>query len=290
MATSENYHDLLRREREKRGLKPPEQPSVRATTRMRSPRRSEGSKAGGKEYLIQDPEAFAGLIDTAIAHGYDGKRDRAAQALDIPPTTLRRVHLQKGDVIRHDTLLKLRRLVGRANAGALEAALLSPPARELLEDYDAWMTNEMHWIIFRHRRTAKSPALRSEMSSELGASRRLTHLRLIVGDSEDSAESLRIEHVQKLLSTLQRRFPSAWNRLNEALVKRGHFQRRALLSQLRVIAPMLDCLETKGIELEPSEWSEGDIRRFIKAGATREAILLNRETEMRRAQRIVFRS
>ena len=72
--------------------------------------------------------------------------------------------------------------------------------------------------------------------------------------------------------------------LTTILLRRGHFTARARLAELRVVAPLLDHGETEGIERRESELSQRELVQFIKAGIRREMILLNRETDIRRAQ------
>jgi hypothetical protein len=80
--------------------------------------------------LIQHPDALAAAIKDAIDVRFDGIRDAAAKAVGIPHSTLKRYHQKRGSAVRHDTLKRLLKLVGRERVPAIKAAVLSPLARD----------------------------------------------------------------------------------------------------------------------------------------------------------------
>jgi hypothetical protein len=81
---------------------------------------------------------------------------------------------------------------------------------------------------------------------------------------------------------LQHDYDGEWAPLLTAVTRR-RFRSRAVLAFARVVARLLDAFETAGIERSYKELSDREIRAFIKAGVTRECILLRRETEPERA-------
>ena len=89
----------------------------------------------------------------------------------------------------------------------------------------------------------------------------------------------RAERLGELLADLKERFPAVWKPLTSALLKGGHFRRRARLAQLRVVAPLLDHEDSSEIERAPSEFTTQEIKAFLAAGVTRERILLDRQRQ-----------
>lgn len=265
MAIQDKSIELFREEnakRKKRGL--PVLGSRRNTVKRRSPRK----KAGGREYLVQGAAGFSAVIDDAISCRHDGNRNAAAVDADLPYSTLKRFHEGRGNAIRHQSLEKLLKLVGAGRAPALEAALISPIAREALSVYDGWVAKEIRALGFGSVGSARLNAARWEIERE----------------AQVSAFYDRATRLTELLHRMLKKFPNAWKPLTSRLVERGHFAARARLAQLRVVAPLLDHEETWEIERAPWEISPREIEQFIRCGATREAILLDRETDIRRAQ------
>jgi hypothetical protein len=170
--------------------------------------------------------------------------------------------------VRHHTLEKLRRLVGGGRAKTLESALFSPDARDALAVYDRWVSREIRALHFGNVLNFRILAARDDRERE----------------SDLAAGFDRATALTKLADRLQKRFPTAWRPLTNHLVRRGHFTARARLAQLRVVAPLLDHRDTSGIERGESELSQRELVQFIKAGVKREMILLDRETDIRRAQ------
>jgi hypothetical protein len=85
----------------------------------------------------------------------------------------------------------------------------------------------------------------------------------------------------QLLDDLRRRFLSFWTPLEKLLSRGTVSPERGDLARLRVIAPMLDWQHSAGIER--AGFTNRELQRLIKAGVTRECIMLRREPDVIRA-------
>lgn len=225
-------------------------------------------RAKGREYLVQDRETFAAILEEAISGHYDGNRNAAAKTVGIPHSTLKRYMEKRGAAVRHETIERLRKLVGGSRVSRLEAALLSPPARRTLAEYDQWI-----------RDATRSLAWGGTHGRRLLSVRDHLQLEAEVGSAFDRGTRL-----WQLIRRLQRQFPKEWQPLQLRITKRGHLKSRAGLAFLRVVEPLSAAEDTWGVERSWQELSDQEMREFIRAGVARERILLDRETDIRRAQ------
>ncbi len=239
-----------------------------ANRSLAAPRLGGATKAGGREYRVQNPQLFAAVIDDAITRRHEGIRDQAARSVGLRHNTLKRYQTGAGAKVRHETLEKLRRLVGRGRVKSLESALFSPDARDALAEYDRWVAREIRALLLGNALNLRRVSARTEWERE-------NHL---------AAGLERASVLEKLLIRLKKQYPAEWKPLTTFLVRRGHFTARAKLAQLRIVAPLLGDYDTGGIERGESELSETELQQFIKAGIKRERILLDRESDIRRAQ------
>jgi hypothetical protein len=240
---------------------------------MAKPRHRTERRARGPEFPIQDRRALASLLEEVIKRRFSGNRSAAARSVGIPHSTLKRYHEKRGAGIRRETLLKLDRLLGAAGRKRLSDAVLTSASRGALEAYDDWLAAELSGISAGSRRTFHY-ALRTVSPGDDWKLDELTDHATVRGK--------RLEQV--ILSSLIRRFRDEWEPLDRVLRRRPHEEMRARLASLRVVAPLLDSDETAGIERSYAEMSKSELRAFIKAGVRREVILLDRDTDVRRAQ------
>lgn len=232
-------------------------------------------RAKGRDYIVQERDTFAAILNEAILSRYDGNRNAAAKAVGIPYTTLKRYLEQRGAAVRHETIERLRKLVGGGHASRLEAALLSPLARRVIDHYDHWVIEETRALEWGSIHTNRVAAIPSDNEAEL--------------ESKVAKAIDRGTQLWQLVQMLRRRFPKEWKPLQSHLTKRGHFNPRARLAFLRVVEPLSAADETWGVERSWREFSDQEIMEFIKAGVARERILLDRETDIRRAQEEALR-
>jgi hypothetical protein len=226
-------------------------------------------RAKGRHYKIQDRAELSALIGEAVARDHDGSRNRAAKDSGLPHSTLKRYHDGRGPFVRHETLDKLRQLIGPVGLGRLEKAVLTPTATDALLAFDRWLREETRSTLVG---TVRQAGLLFAGTSELD------HQKAIYS-AQDRAEQL-----EQLCGRWQKRYAHEFARLKKQLVARGHFKPRARLAFLRVLAPLLDSSDSAGIERSWSELTETERRMFVRAGVTREVILLRRENDVQRAQ------
>lgn len=226
--------------------------------------------ARAREYQIHDRKALAAVLREAVTQRHGGIYSAAARSIGIPNSTLQRYREERGPAVRRETLEKLLALVGRARSQRLSDAVLSPSARVSLADYDTWLKQETQ-------------------ATRLGG---ILSFRLSGSNKVDSEEHKRLANdaanrgiaIDRLLASLRTRFSQEWKSLENRLKTGRHDKARARLAFLRVVAPLLATEDTGYIERAWHELSEEELRDFVKAGITREIVLLGRESDIRRAQ------
>lgn len=226
--------------------------------------------ARAREYQIHDRKALAAVLVEAVTQRHGGNYSAAAKSSGIPNSTLQRYREERGPAVRRETLEKLLALVGRSRSLRLSDAVLSPSARAALEDYDTWLKQET-----RAARLGSTLSVRLSGSAKVGSAE---HKRLV----NDAAD--RVIAIDRLLSSLRKRYPGDWKRLEKRLTTGRHDKARARLAFLRVVAPLLDTEDTGYIERAWHELSAEELHDFVRAGITREIVLLGRESDIRRAQ------
>lgn len=226
-------------------------------------------RAKGRHYSVQDADRLAEIIEAAIRRRFGGSRYAAARSIGIPNSTLKRYHDGTGVAIRHETLDKIRKLVGAGGNKAISRAVLTEAATRTLDKYDAWLQEET-------------------ISTLFGAVRR-SHVTS-AGDDDwavENANSAAWERRSRLDDLVKRwvaQFPEDWKPLKELLVRRGHFANRAQLAYPAVVAPLFHKHDSGSIERSWNELNEGELKAFIRAGVRQQCILLNRGNDVERAQ------
>lgn len=241
----------------------------------------ERSTAKGREYRIDNAKQLAALVLAAIEARYGGSQNAAAKATGVPRSVLGRLCAEQASAVRHETVDRLRRLLGQ-RADQLEAALLSPDAKDRLRRSDVWRSAAWRCESYGPERAlarARFDAEREALGDAL-----LLDPRSQYGHGSPASKAVaRSIATEKLSRKLRRRFPAEWSTLDKRLQSRRHLKPRAELAILRVISPLLDWMDTGGIERAPAEMNERELRQFLRAGIKRECIMLDRDTDIRRA-------
>lgn len=97
-------------------------------------------------------------------------------------------------------------------------------------------------------------------------------------------QDYKVYETQDLLDRVQQLCASEFRKLDEFLTRRGHFRERVEIAYRRIIAPLLEHEDSGGVERGWTELSEAELVQFVKAGITRERILLDREADVQRVQ------
>jgi hypothetical protein len=227
------------------------------------------ARAKGRQYKVQDRQGLRALIAEALVRDHGGSRNQGAKAVGIPHSTLKRYHDGRGASIRHETLDKLKRLIGPAHLAGLEKAVLTFQATTALLAYDRWLNEE-----------TRSTLMGSVMQANLADADDAEFERVNAGASAYD----RGVRLDQLCARWETKYADEYEPLKRRLAMRGHFNPRARLAFLRILAPLLDFGESDGIERSWSELTDRERRKFIRAGVTREVILLSRENDVQRAQ------
>ena len=215
--------------------------------------------ARGRNIPISDRDALAKLMSESVETRFGGSVARAARETGAPRALLRRVLASSQASVRTDNVPALRRVAGRRKT-EVEAMLLAGRPEARLQLYDEWLRASTL--------AAKNGALQPKVGTLSEIGRRVANCHYI-------------EFVD-LVTRLRRDFEDLWKPLDRTLTRR-HYQARAELAFARVVAPLVDCFDSAGIERNPDELTESELRAFIKAGVKRECILLKREADPQRA-------
>lgn len=236
----------------------------------------------GRPYTIFDRGGLAALLLETIKARFGGSQNAAARSVALSRTVLDRLCSGTAASARHQTVESLRRLLRRDQYAKLNAVLLSPETRERLRDFDQW--------IYAASQCEACGPLRAlartefETASELDDMSDLMDPRSQYGaGSPVTLADDRWRYALKLIRELRRDFVDVWRPLDRRLETRRHLNPRATLAFLRVVSPLLGWLDTGGIERAPAEMTDMELRRFLRAGIQRECILLDRESDVRRA-------
>jgi hypothetical protein len=166
-------------------------------------------------------------------------------------------------VIRHETLQRLSRFVGREGRDALLSALESEAERAVMTRYRAWLEEST----VRTEAGTLGSGDGSVREAKLGTA--AGHLRAF----------------SRILRQLQTAFPEEWAALNNALIGR-HNADRARLAFARIVAPLVDYYDSGGIERHSSEFDREELRAFVRYGVKRELMMLSRQLDYERVRAV----
>lgn len=214
-------------------------------------------------YRIHDREGLAAQIRAAIREQHGGNVSAAARSVRLNQPELYRLSVGRIGAIGPRTFTRLVKLM-RGNVRSIEATLISPRAQRFAADHKAWMAAENER--FLERRTVGSSDIAQASQSFAGW------------------EFERIAERVELLAHLRRQLPDLFAGFDRFLVRRQHTAQRADLAYTRIVAPLMDALESGFVERRWQEMKSSELRQFVKAGMQRERILLTRAPDVQRTQ------
>jgi hypothetical protein len=237
-------------------------------------RTARGPRAKGPTYPIIDRPAVAAVLRDAIDSLHDGDLAAAARAVGIPNSTLLAGLLrERRGAIRHDTLLRLVKLVGPDRSVAFYAALLSRTALQMLVIYEQWALTGI--IEFAY------PVLATDWHPE--GDDCVIDPDLIVALRAPLVEG-RAQRVAEIVQRLRELFADEWEELRELLERRRISPARRVRAVFRIVEPLLDYELSGSIERGPHEMTKEELREMFQLGVDRERIMLRRASDLRRAQ------
>lgn len=213
---------------------------------------------------ISDPDALARVVDRVIVECFGGIELEAAKSLGVEPSLFSRLRRGRANSISEKALTSIRKRLERPDKNAVDAAVLTVAAAELLNAFDAWVSRE-HGRLLHHEDAIDTPVGR-----EL--------CRLPAWEHQRGSE------MDYLIQTLEERIPGVFDELDDFLERRRHFRRRAELAYARILGPLLDSVESGHIERRWQDLSDKELKRFVQAGIARERILLDRPQDVQQAQ------
>lgn len=229
--------------------------------------------ARGHDYAVANPSVFSSIVRGVVNSQFSGNVRAASIRSGIPYNSLKRYMLGGVSSIRLDSLERIHRFVGRRHWEALERALLSPQARERLSNFDTWIVYESEFA---------ASGVRAALEN-VGRVSRISVKQSLRWSRESFVALNRAHEAKNLVLAFRQRFPDLWRPLDDCLKRRGHFNPRGQLANLRIVSPLLCRRESGGVERGAEELSEKELVRFLKAGVARETILLDRAPDLARA-------
>jgi hypothetical protein len=207
---------------------------------------------------IADAKSLARVLRVVVDEDYGGNMSEAARAVGMQQSQLHRLANRKLGAVRWQTLLLLRKLLGRKRLPELDKAVVSPDVQNTLDCYRRWLARQQ--LNLRHRSRE-----RNLWAQELGL--------LQWGGRE-------------VRRWLRRRVPELVKQFDGFLMRRGHLHERADLAYQRLLAPLWHSAATCGIERDLSDLPPKQLTAFVKAGIVRERILLERSPDLQRSQEL----
>jgi hypothetical protein len=213
---------------------------------------------------ISDPDALARVIDRIIVERFHGTESDAARTLGVEASLFSRLRGGKASSISEKVLTSIRKSLERPDKNAVDAAVLTAAAAELLNAFDAWVSRERGRLLYHE------DAINTPVGREL--------CRLPAWEHQRASE------MEYLIQTLEDRIPGIFDEFDGFLERRRHFRRRAELAYARILGPLLDSVESGHIERRWQDLSDKELKRFVRAGILRERILLERPQDVQQAQ------
>jgi len=212
------------------------------------------------------PEVLANEVRALIT--LHGSQSAVARKTGIQQSQLSR--LANGR-LKHLGLDQFRRLAMSLTIDAhsrLQHALFSADAATAVKAYGQWVT-------------AKTDLIRRPVGSHWTTQRgRLRQAKRTVAQDE------RCANLDALNSHIRQRFPDLYNQFLRKVDRLQVGRDRCWLALLRTLEPLVEDGASGFIERSWTELSDAELRVFIDAGLKRETILLTREADFQRAQRV----
>lgn len=136
------------------------------------------------------------------------------------------------------------------------------------------------WLTLSLRRMLSGTGPRWSFDKGISPPKRRESWRQRAGGREGEITS-----IQRIgLRTVNRKGGNPIAKFIREQAKRGHSQARITLAVYRVLAPLIETSDTAFVERHRREMSEKEFEVFVKAGLTREDIMLNRSPDIVRIQ------
>lgn len=218
---------------------------------------------------ILDRQRLGEALSTIIGATFNGKLTEAARVIGIERSLLSRLVSGSAGSLSVNDLSALRRALPREQFLPIERAVYPEHVIELLLAYDSWIAFERSRLL--DRESMPDTLIVRALSTVL---------------AWDSQRLLEYHHLRGVISE---KFGDVVRKFDDFLISRRHFQDRGDLAYVRILAPLLDSLESGHIERRWQELSDRQFRAFVEAGIEREKILLDRSPDLQRAQEVAER-
>ena len=216
-------------------------------------------------YRLVDPAAVAAEL-RRIVEPYRNVLT-AAGKIGIKQPTLWRLLNGQVRTITAETWAAIEQATPPARRAALTAAIVEPAAQRIVGAYVEWLD------------TWKSRVFKDAASRWVWKDQSLTRVPDHEAPARRNAERDALMKVhQAELAALD-----AW--VADALAA-GHSEDRVQLAIARILEPLLEAPASGYVERSWQEMSITELRQFIRAGVTRERLLLRRAPDVERAQEI----
>lgn len=276
--------------------------------------------AGRLVFQVADRPGLARLVRKVVDALHGGSVNRAARRLAKVPDAMsgsRLSEAQRKEVFRlqrslarfkagtperitGSTYETLQRLVPSALHSELEALLMSESALAIHAAYRDWLEEtyarsvpvkvpRVRRRVFLGNRVVAPGATSGEDASRDSWASEETAVTTAFREARTKLERQLVQldavpEIEGLLRTLRATFPGDFNRLDRLLSERGHTKGRSELAWSRIVSPLLEHSPSSGVERGLREIPKPELRRFLRAGITREFILLQRGSDLARAQ------
>jgi hypothetical protein len=216
--------------------------------------------------IVAQPRLFKALVRKAIKSGFGGNVSKAAKAIRISQSQLSRIYARGITQLRISSVPAVGRLFTDQKKPILDCALLGIPTIIGLQAYGRWLGVGQRSARdlarpYRPRRNLLPSVTAAAFSKEVRA-----HLKTI--------DALRTE------------FRELFDVFDSFLLKRRHTAYRAALAHFRILDGLFEFEPSGGMERPWIDLSKSEMRRFLRAGITRETIMLGRSADLQRAQEI----
>lgn len=224
---------------------------------------------------ILDREGFAKELRDAIQSQCAGSNRAAAQRIGVAPGTIDRLTSGRSSSVKRETLRLVEPLMPDNSAAA--SALAPPFVRQALTAYEALCIE-----VIERATTARPDEAGSRATTLKAVLKRVSSDAPVT--ARDMIQCVNGGYKGPLFDDLVRLLGG--NRNRKAVgAGNGIAPYRYAVAILRTIEPLLEAAQSSGVERSMSELSFEEFRDFIEMGWEREQILLDRGSDLARAQR-----
>ena len=221
-------------------------------------------KDGFGRYPVQDVMMLRALVKQMVEHYGQGSVNKAAAAIGLSQPTLYRLHEGLSGQVSHATMVQLERAVVKLDHRLRKQLLLAimPTAalRLYRRGYSAWCRERSLRLVRR-----RGQAWWREQDKPPRPVREPWRVNNINADLSSAYSQARQE------------FPDLFERLHRFVVRKGIPPERYKVAVTRIVEPVAESSASAYFEPRWMDLTPDQRRRFIKAGITREEILMSRE-------------